>query len=65
MPELTDEELQPYEVRSKHSIFLGVLCALSVGAAAVCWFSTSVVYNNRAADTPATHPTRRSSTRSF
>ena len=50
MPELTDEELQPYEVRSKHSMFLGVLCMLSVAAAVICWFSTSVVYNNRAAE---------------
>lgn len=33
-----------------HSIFLGVLCALSVAAAVVCWFSTSVVYSHRAAE---------------
>jgi hypothetical protein len=46
----SDEELLPYEIRSKHSIFLGVLCALSVAAAAICWFSTTVVYNRRAAE---------------
>ncbi|WP_152362870.1 hypothetical protein [Microlunatus speluncae] len=50
MPVPLDEELEPYTVRSKHSVFLGVLCALSSAAAAVCWFSTTVVYNRRAAD---------------
>ena len=49
MPVPLDEELEPYTVRSKHSVFLGVLCALSAVAAAVCWFSTTVVYNRRAA----------------
>ncbi len=49
MPVPLEEELEPYTVRSKHSLLLGVLCALSCVAAAVCWFSTSVVYNGRAA----------------